>query len=190
MDTATQLFDTYIRASIMKEGGEKYTNDPYDRGGATKWGITQQRARAAGYQGDMRDLDFDTAYAIYRLFFWTQPMFDKICDIDSHLAKLLLDLGINRGTGVPVKWLQRALNVMNQGATAYHDIIVDGVAGAMTRQALKDYLAMRHDQGERVLYRAIESFAAVDYMEIAEKTSTQERFEYGWLLHRAFQAEL
>lgn len=36
-----------------KEGG--YVDHPSDKGGPTRWGITQTTARAHGYTGDMRN---------------------------------------------------------------------------------------------------------------------------------------
>lgn len=181
------LFHRYITRSILKEGGERYTNDPADPGGETKWGITIARARAAGYAGSMRDLPYETAYSIYRLYFWTQPRFDVLAVISPQIASLMLDLGINRGPVVPVRWLQRSLNVLNAGATRFSDMPVDGIAGAMTRAGLKVFLDWRKADGLRVLVNVIESFAAVEYVEIAERNPSQEKYEYGWLLNRAFQ---
>lgn len=53
---------------IDREGG--YVNHPSDRGGATKYGITEAVARAHGYSGAMRDLPRAEAAAIYRRLYW------------------------------------------------------------------------------------------------------------------------
>ncbi|EJY0890163.1 hypothetical protein OE991_005197, partial [Escherichia coli] len=50
MKSKDKIFDEVLG----KEGG--YVNHPDDKGGPTKWGITEKVARAHGYRGDMRDL--------------------------------------------------------------------------------------------------------------------------------------
>lgn len=182
----TDLFLDYITKTLVREGGERYTNDPADRGGPTKWGISENTARSAGYLGDMRALDRDSAIAIYRTFFWTQPGFDRIAAISPELAGVLLDFGVNCGPTWPARWLQRALNVLNEGDTLWPALTVDGQAGVATRAALGAYRNKRGAAGVRVLIQLVESFAAVRYVEIAESNPSQERFEYGWLANRAF----
>ena len=44
--------DSLIDEVIGREGG--YSNRPADRGGATRWGVTEKVARSHGYRGDMR----------------------------------------------------------------------------------------------------------------------------------------
>lgn len=187
-DATDKLFESYISNTLLKEGGEKYTNDPADHGGATKWGVTENRARSAGYRGDMHDLTKADALHIYKLFFWEQPMFDKIALIAPRIGSLLLDLGINYGPTVPSRFLQRSLNALNNMATLYPDLTVDGVAGAATRYALTRYLSRRGTEGEEVLAKTIQALAAYRYVELAEANPTQERFLYGWLSQRAFGA--
>jgi lysozyme family protein len=46
--------DQIIEGILGKEGG--YVNNPNDKGGPTRWGITQTTARAYGYSGDMKAL--------------------------------------------------------------------------------------------------------------------------------------
>ncbi|OCO16336.1 hypothetical protein AN684_0205915 [Klebsiella pneumoniae subsp. pneumoniae] len=41
--------DQIIEGILGKEGG--YVNNPNDKGGPTRWGITQTTARAYGYKG-------------------------------------------------------------------------------------------------------------------------------------------
>ncbi|KCW15189.1 glycosyl hydrolase 108 family protein, partial [Acinetobacter baumannii 42057_4] len=53
--------EQYLEELIKREGG--YVNNPADRGGATKYGITEAVARANGFKGNMRDLPLDVAKA-------------------------------------------------------------------------------------------------------------------------------
>src|SRR3546814_12924741 len=51
--------DFLVEDVIAREGG--YTAHPADKGGPTRWGITQAVARAHGYCGDMRQFPRDEA---------------------------------------------------------------------------------------------------------------------------------
>lgn len=183
------LFTTYITQTIAKEGGARYTNDPADAGGETKWGVTSAMARSAGYTGAMADMPEDVALNIYKVFFWQQPGFDAISVLNGTLGAMLLDLGVNNGTSWPSKWLQRSLNVLNGNQSNWKDIPVDGQAGAMTRLAVSSLIKMRGNEGIRVLCASIRALAGVRYIELAEADRSQARFEFGWLSQRAFPAQ-
>lgn len=51
--------EQYLEELIKREGG--YVNNPADRGGATKYGITQAVARENGWNGNMKDLPLEFA---------------------------------------------------------------------------------------------------------------------------------
>ncbi len=178
------LFEAYIQLVLAKEAG--YSDNPNDSGGPTNYGITQARAKAAGYTGDMRQLQMDQAVEIYRLFYWRQPMFDAVAEISPGLAALCLDLGINLGTTWPGRFVQRALNVLNDRELLYRNVTPDGVMGAMTRAALSSFLERRGSRGLEVLINMVRAQASVRYIEIAEGSLKNEDFEYGWQDTRAF----
>lgn len=90
MDIAS-LIDTVIG----REGG--YSNHPADRGGATRWGITEAVARAHGYRGDMRGFPREEAVGIYQRVYWTRPGFDRIAPLAPDIAAELFDTGVNMG---------------------------------------------------------------------------------------------
>ncbi|MDW7603780.1 glycosyl hydrolase 108 family protein, partial [Stenotrophomonas maltophilia] len=121
-----------------------YVNNPADRGGETKYGITEAVARTNGFKGNMKDLPLDVAKAIYKKQYWTDPRFDQVNVISSLVAEELLDTGVNCGTGFAKPLLQRALNLLNnQGKAGWPDLTVDGIYGPATLNALKTYLAKR-----------------------------------------------
>lgn len=173
------LKDT-IDAVIDREGGDKYTDNPRDRGGPTRWGITEQVARAFGYAGAMALLPREIAEAIYKERYWTGPRFDQVALRDQALGEKLLDVGVNMGQAVAGRFLQRALNVLNQGASAYPDISADGNVGPMTLSALEGLLRRRGAEGAAILREMVEAQQRVRYMEIAEANPLQEEFEFGW----------
>ncbi|HAV6207280.1 TPA: glycoside hydrolase family 108 protein [Acinetobacter baumannii] len=175
--------EQYLDELIKREGG--YVNNPADRGGATKYGITQSVARENGYRGNMKDLPLDVAKVIYRKQYWIEPRFDQVNIISSAVAEELLDTGVNCGTGFAKPLLQRALNLLNnQGKAGYADLEVDGVYGSETLRALKTYLAKRGKEGEKVLVRVLNIMQGQRYIEICERNPKQEQFFYGWIANR------
>lgn len=174
--------DDYIDALIAREGG--YVDHPADRGGPTNWGITEQVARAFGYHGRMQDMPRALAKSIYLERYWEAPKFNLVNEHSAPVAEELLDTGVNMGTGVAARFLQRALNVLNADGKHYPDIAVDGAIGRVTIAALRAYLGARGKDGHVVLLRALNAQQAVRYIELAEARPSQEAFVHGWLLHR------
>lgn len=172
-----------IKATVKREGG--YSNHPLDKGGPTNYGITQQTARANGYMGDMQALTEDVAISIYSRKFWTAPRLDWIEPIDPVLAERVFDWGVNSNTPVPVKYLQRILNVLNRQAKDFADITADGLVGNETIYALREFIKKRGDSGREVVRFMLQAQQSNFYFELAEKNPTQEEFEYGWQLNRA-----
>lgn len=171
-----------IASIIEREGG--YVNHPLDRGGETNWGITVNTARAFGYKGMMIDMPRTTAEMIYEQRYWIQPNFGKIAILSPLIAEEMLDTGVNMGPSTAGKFLQRALNVLDQPGKFYPALTVDGAVGAMTIHALKMYLAARGKDGEKVMLRMLNGQQSVRYMELAEASPSQEAFEFGWQLNR------
>jgi lysozyme family protein len=163
---------------IAREGG--YVDNPADRGGPTKFGITEQRARASGYSGDMRNFPVEKARDIYQALYWTRPGFFRIAPRMPKLAAELADMGINMGPKAAAKALQRVLNVLNRKASDYPDIPVDGDIGDLTMFALIGLDKKRPD-AEAVLLTGVDCLRGARYIEIAETDPSQEVFEYGWL---------
>ncbi|EPS3324240.1 glycoside hydrolase family 108 protein [Acinetobacter baumannii] len=175
--------EQYLEELIKREGG--YVNNPADRGGATKYGITEAVARASGYKGNMKDLPLDVAKAIYRKNYWTLPRFDQVNTLSSAVAEELLDTGVNCGTGFAKPLLQRALNLLNNNVKAgWLDLEVDGVYGSATLGALETYLSKRGKEGEKVLVRVLNIMQGQRYIEICERNPKQEQFFYGWISNR------
>ncbi len=67
--------DKLIDEVIAIEGD--YSNHPADRGGPTRWGVTEAVARRHGYAGDMRDFPYDEAVAIYKRKYCCGPASTK-----------------------------------------------------------------------------------------------------------------
>ncbi len=145
-----------IDALIEREGG--YVNHPDDRGGPTKFGITEAVARAHGYSGPMRTFPREEAAAIYERLYWLRPRLDEVAQRSQAVAEELFDCGVNMGPAVAVTFLQRALSALNRHGKDYADLVPDGRIGPGTLQALDVFMTIRgRDAAETVLLRALDA---------------------------------
>lgn len=174
--------DTLIDEVIGREGG--YVNHPADKGGPTRWGITQAVARANGYKGEMRSLPREAATAIYRRLYWLRPGYDGIAERAPRVAAELFDTAVNMGPETATGFLQRALNALNRGGRDYADIAVDRRVGPRTLAALAGFLQVRGKTGEDVLLKALDALQGERYVRLAEARPANEAFLYGWLAGR------
>ena len=174
--------DILIDEVIAREGG--YSDHPADKGGPTRWGVTQAVARAHGYQGDMRQFPRHEAVRIYRHIYWDRPSFAAVAAITPKIAAELFDTGVNMGPPVAAGFLQRALNALNREQRDYPDIMVDRTIGPATLHALTRFLALRSDKGEAVLLKAMEALQGERYVGLTEQRPANEAFLYGWLTNR------
>jgi lysozyme family protein len=168
--------------TIGLEGG--YSDNPNDRGGKTKYGITEKVARAHGYKGDMKDLPLDTAKAIAKSQYWDTLRLDDVCVLSPTVAHELFDTGYNTGVGVAGQFLQRTLNALNRKASDYGDVTVDGIVGPLTVACLREFLKRRGKTGEKVLLTALNALQGSRYIEISESRPDNEAFTFGWFANR------
>jgi lysozyme family protein len=101
-----QAFDELLR----HEGG--FSDHAADPGGKTRYGITEVVARAHGYRGDMRELPLDAARLIYRAAYWDAVRADEL---PAGVRYAVFDAAVNSGVRQAVRWLQRALDVSDDG---------------------------------------------------------------------------
>lgn len=175
--------DELIDELIEREGG--YVHHPADRGGPTRFGITEAVARAHGYSGAMSLLPREEAAAIYRRLYWLRPKFDQVAERAPQVAAELFDTGANMGPAVAATFLQRALTALNRGGKDFPDLVPDGRVGPGTLAALDAYLEARGNRGgETVMLRALEALQGERYLRLAEKRPANEAFLYGWLANR------
>ncbi len=139
--TIEQIIDDVLEAE-----GSKYTNDPADPGGPTRWGITSKTLRrwrrSSGYPDghqvtadDVRALERREAAEIYRVEYVERPGFDKL---EEEVRPFVVDTGVNMGPGTAARMFQTAV-----GAT------VDGTIGPKTLAR-----ARRQDAGQ-ILFELI-----------------------------------
>lgn len=131
-------FDRAFLQLLQNEGG--YSNVAGDKGGKTRFGVTEAVARADGYLGDMKDFSEQRAKAIYLKRYWL-PAFDSFT---YDAAFQVFDGAVNSGLSQSVRWLQRTVGVAD-----------DGVLGPVTERAVTSIDPMRVLVGynvERLLF--------------------------------------
>ena len=174
--------DELISDVIALEGN--YSNHPADRGGPTRWGVTEAVARSHGYAGSMRHFPYEEAATIYKRTYWLRPGIDKIAGHAPVLATELFDTSINMGAAAAAGFLQRSLNALNRNSRDFPDIAVDRKIGPQTIGALQQFLKKRGPGGESVLVKAVEALQGERYIKLAEQRPANEAFLYGWLAKR------
>jgi lysozyme family protein len=148
------------------EGG--YVNDPTDRGGETKYGISKRSYPHL----DIKNLTLQQAKDIYYLDFWKANGLDNI--IKYELALELFDTGVNMGVGIAPRFLQEALNLMNRNQRDFPDLTVDGKIGPISIAAYKKV-------DDRILLKVLNGLQFRRYAEICERKPSQEKYFNGWM---------
>lgn len=165
-------FEVALALLLEREGD--YADEREDRGGKTRYGITEQTARRNGYGGRMQSLPLDVARTIYREEYWQPMRLDAIAVLSQRIANEVMECGVNCGPGTAVKLLQRALGAFG------HSVAVDGQCGPATLKALADYLRSRPDS-EVSMLASLNALQGAHYLGIVQRSPSQRRFLVGWL---------
>ena len=176
------LKEQIINEIIEIEGG--YINDPSDSGGETNYGITKKVAKEYGYSGEMKDLAKDLAFQIYSDKYWDSLKLDEISRISFRITKELADTGINMGVERAANFLQRCLNALNNNEDYYKDLLIDGIIGSRTLEALTMFVQIRKNEGMKILLNMLNCLQGEFYISLAERRKKDEKFIYGWFKNR------
>lgn len=172
--------------------GSTVTNDPADRGGLTKWGITLRTVQDLIARGKVapswqlrtseqivRELTKDEAIWVYG-----QVYYEPYKDLPERVAILLCDIAINSGAKLATLMAQRAYN----GIMKAKLLEEDGIWGPKTNQCLLDRL-INYPASMEGREIAIDIFADVvcdlrilHYVDICKADPSQLKYLSGWLL--------
>jgi lysozyme family protein len=158
---ADDAVEFLISRVIDREGG--FVNDPTDRGGATKYGITI--GTLAAYRGhavtvpDVKDMTELEARKIYRANYFRG--IDAVTDPKS--LEFLFDYAVNAGTGKATKALQFVIGAVE-----------DGDFGPNSKKKLAEY----GDQSK--LYWPLVCYRFDHFMRIMANDPSQTKFANGW----------
>lgn len=106
-----------IEKTMRREGWDKYTNRASDRGGPTKWGITQKAwsdyIKRPATIPEVQSITEQQAREFYFSEFMRKPRFDLI--VHPFLREFVFDCGVNHGTRRAACWLQASVQVSVDG---------------------------------------------------------------------------
>ena len=145
-------FQRALTFVLAAEGGEKITDDPKDRGGLTRWGISQ----AAYPMLDIRSLTRDQATALYRKDYWLMGCCDGL---PAPIAVFHFDTAVNMGIHTANTLLQLAAGVDPDGQIGPKSL------AAINRMNRRD-LCIEYASRRIVRYAGIKTF---------------DRFGLGWV---------
>lgn len=147
------------------EGG--FVDDPHDRGGVTKWGITIRTLIAKGLdlngdgvvnRKDIRDMTPEQARNIYRRDYWVGAACPRL---PWPLSLPVYDCAVNQGVSRATRILQKSVRVR-----------VDGIIGPKTLAAVE----RAWSRNPKWLLREVCARRAVHYSSLAQVV----RYGLGW----------
>ena len=155
-------FDASFDRIIKSEGG--YVNDPADRGGETNLGVTigawGDYLNRAIQPGEMKALTREQVKPFYKQMYWDKVKGD---DLPKGVDYAVFDFAVNAGIGRASKFLQRAVNAIDDGVIGAGTLAL--VAKASNKTILENFTKQKED-----FYRGL-----------AEKNASQQKFLKGWL---------
>jgi len=161
-----QNFEKAFHELIMIEGG--YVNDPTDRGGETKYGIS----KSAYPHVDIKNLTIEGAKDIYLEDYWKASGSHHMLNYE--LALELFDTGVNMGQGISRRFLQEALNLMNRNGRDFPNLEVDGKIGPITITAYRKV-------DDKILLKVLNGLQFMRYVWICRERPDQEKYFNGWM---------
>lgn len=169
----------------VNEGG--YVNHPNDRGGATRYGITEAVARQNGYRGPMRNFPKHCdaanpvcADSIYTKRYIDGPGYRPLAAMSRGVFFEITDSAALHGPSRASRWFQDSLNEI-----CGSKLVVDGKVGPATITAFATCQAMKG--------RGKTCVAIIDRMDLKQSAffhaivrnrPSQRVFLKGWLNHR------
>lgn len=156
---------------IITVEGSEFTNHPLDRGGPTKWGITQETLsthyKRPASLDEIKNLSKETAQEIYKKKYWDSFRLDEVkSDL---LAMVIFDQSVNRGTYAITNQIQIALN-----SHYLAGLINDGVFGNKTFEWLNRVNGVEFSI---ILFK----IGQLAYLNIVKKNPSQLIFISGWI---------
>lgn len=180
-------FNAAFDRTMGNEGG--FTDDPVDPGGMTYRGISRRffpswvgwpaidqiLAEGRGLEVRRGVLDPDVRQ-FYKTEFWDSCNGDAL---PPEIAAEVFDSAVNCGVTTACAWIQRALNLLNRNGKEYPDVAEDGKLGPGTLLALQAHVSK--EGTAKVLLKVMNLLQGAHYLEIMQKSPTQEKYARGWL---------
>lgn len=167
-------FDEALAVVLKHEG--YLSNDPVDKGGLTKWGVSLRflQIEKIDVDGD-GDVDIDDikkltktdADKIYLNKFWNRNGYGRI--LDKKIAIKMMDISVNTGANRAHKILKKAINDV-----IYSPIEVNGILD-------NDTIELVNFIDSKLLLDALRNQQKQFYLDIIKITPSYIKFKNGWL---------
>lgn len=161
-------FEQALDYTFANEGG--FSNDKFDHGGATKFGITiaelsRWRKKPVSV-ADVANMQVQEAMAIYKAWYWDSMDLDEIVHTGEQMS--MFDIGVVMGIGIPPKFAQQICNAHGG------NLVLDGHIGPKTIAGINSVV-------EAVFIRDFSSKTEARFRGIVAANGTQAKFLKGWL---------
>lgn len=161
-----QAFEYLIQPGIE---GSTFTNDPKDKGGPTRYGVTQHAL--ATYLGrdvtveEVRDMTPELAKAVYFHDYWIPLSCDRLSKFGTALC--IFTSGVLYGIGTAANMAQRSANIC--GGT----LKIDGDIGDMSVATLN---VIKQEE----FLKAFRSLVLLRINTIIATNPSDEKYRHGW----------
>lgn len=175
-------FQKAIKSILIMEGD--LSDHPEDKGGLTKYGITQRLATQYGIS-DVRTITIQKAVQIYYDEFWVKGNLEEVAIVDEDIAEEILEASVNTGWKSPRIWLQNFLNASRigpNGRPMYEILKEDGIIGEKTIAAMEKAIKIRDARND--IFNFLNARQLVYYTRIVESNPSQSVFFWGWIKNR------
>lgn len=166
-------FEYAFNKILFYEGN--YSNEPFDKGGETKYGITKNTAKNYGYFGDIKNLTIEDAKNIYKSLYWNILNLDLVND--DKIATEIFDISVNCGTYKAGLLTQKALNIINKNQSLWKDIKEDGIIGTQTITILNNL----SNNDKNAFIKTLNGLQFMYYYDITKNNPINEYFFRGWI---------
>jgi len=154
-----EKFEWILKKLLGIEG--KFSDNKFDPGGKTNYGITQNTLDMLKINKKVEDLTFEDVKNIYYNHFYKKYNFDKIKN--KLISYELFEFTVNTGNPkLAVKNLQRAFNVLNENILLKED----GILGPKTINFINNYKFYKS------LYNILNIIQGMYYIALAENNDT------------------
>jgi lysozyme family protein len=173
----SKQFDMAFDRTLKFEGG--YSDDPDDRGGKTKYGITETTWREFGGQIPVSMITLNEAKLVYEKLFWERGGVDRLAagGVPQDLLNEMFDSCVNHGVKRGVKMLQEAYNLVRVDGPALKS---DGVLGDVTFGAVCGFCGVGRHYCDALL-AAIRCSRGKLYASLSQGDELQRKFIRGWM---------
>lgn len=162
---------------IIDLEGSKYVNHSADRGGPTRWGVTQEtltRCRGTNCTvEDVKTLTRAEAVEIFREHYYLAP---KINQLPAMLQPQVFDMSVNHGPSAAVAMLQEVVDACAKKCKV-DGCKADGIIGPETLGATTNVC---NNLGEVAVNNALVERRRKEYDDIVESNPSQKVFQNGW----------